>query len=146
MITLQSRLPDGSWGTRKAFTDENKLVRLGHMPKAALLALAAEKARQWYATAPHMSAELRVFDSEAVEVEQSAPVTPEGEAHFVVCADHVFPRFAFTNHPVRAKRDRYDGTWYATSDGLGCSKNYRTARDAAVSLFLDNACTHVRVY
>lgn len=62
---------------------------------------------------------------------------------FLVSADHVHSDYRFQNKEVKVRQD-VDG-YFATSDGLGCSKTYRTAEAAARSLFADNACTNIRL-
>jgi hypothetical protein len=65
---------------------------------------------------------------------------------YLVSADHRSPRWQFKDKPVSVKPSPgRDGFWYATSDGLGCSKDYDSQERAARSLFIDNACTNIRV-
>lgn len=50
MITLQALAADGTWHTRNAFTDQNKLVTAGLMTREALIELATDMQRRWNAT------------------------------------------------------------------------------------------------
>ena len=66
---------------------------------------------------------------------------------YQVSADHVSPRYRFVRHEAVAKRSPgREGYWFATSDGLGCSKDYSSPDAAVRSLFQANACTNIRLY
>ena len=66
---------------------------------------------------------------------------------YTVSADHVSPRFTFVRHEaIATPSPGREGFWFATSDGLGCSKDYRSADSAVRSLFEANACTNIRLY
>lgn len=63
---------------------------------------------------------------------------------YTVSARHASPRFAFTDHEAVAKPSPgLPGKWYATSDGLGCSKDYNSPEAAVRSLFTASACTSI---
>ena len=69
-----------------------------------------------------------------------------------VSADHVSPRFACNDLPVRIGEDYHSNengeprvTYYAIIRGYGCSKNYHTPKDAIYAMLADHACTNVRI-
>lgn len=65
---------------------------------------------------------------------------------FHVTASHVAASWCFTDHPAIAKPSPgLPGKWYATSDRLGCSRDYDTPEAAVKSLFHANACSNVRL-
>jgi hypothetical protein len=77
IITLQARQADGSWHTRNAFPDQNKLVIAGTMKREDLIELAMSAARKWHAT-HDTPCELRVHDTaaaQALETSKAAPVS-----------------------------------------------------------------------
>lgn len=65
--------------------------------------------------------------------------------HFLVTAKHKVPAYSFDRHPVRVSRDSRYGTFYANAARLGCSKNYKTERDAIYALFQDHACYAIEI-
>lgn len=67
-----------------------------------------------------------------------------GRIKYAVSANHVSPRWQFTDHEAVAKpAPGRDGFWFATSDGLGCSKDYRSPEAAVKALFQAEACTAI---
>ncbi len=65
---------------------------------------------------------------------------------YLVTAAHVSPNWCFKDHPAVAKQSPgLPGKWYATSDGLGCSRDCDTAEMAVRSLFYANACHGVKL-
>jgi hypothetical protein len=65
---------------------------------------------------------------------------------YLVTAAHVSPNWCFKDHPATAKQSPgLPGKWFATSDRLGCSRDYDTAEMAVRSLFYANACHSVRL-
>lgn len=65
---------------------------------------------------------------------------------FRVTASHVSPNWCFADHPAVAQPSPgLPGKWYATSERLGCSRDYDTAEEAVKSLFHANACSDVNL-
>jgi len=62
-ITVQARAQGGTWETRTAFINENKLLRIRQISTSDLLDRAHRNASQWRVYY-HDGCEVRVFNSE----------------------------------------------------------------------------------
>jgi hypothetical protein len=60
---------------------------------------------------------------------------------YLVIVDHAYVPTLRDQHIFACNQDRYDGTWYATAEHFGCSKNYRTPEDAIYGVVSDHAGT-----
>lgn len=61
-----------------------------------------------------------------------------------VSADHKVPEYACKDRPVRIGGNERDG-FYASIEKYGCSKNYRTPREAVYAMLQDHACFNIKI-
>lgn len=69
--------------------------------------------------------------------------TPK-ESQMKVSADHICPKYGCVDREVRIGGDDTYG-FYVSIAGYGCSKNYKTARNAVYAMLQDHACTNIRI-
>ncbi len=69
-----------------------------------------------------------------------------------VSANHVSPKHACKSLPVRIGETTYTSEngvehhlFYAVIAGYGCSKNFRTPKDAVYGMLRDHACTEIEI-